>query len=857
MSGEMVPTLDDLFEVAAQLRARGLREQAEAILRHIVEEHPDHADAHNHLGLISAERDELEQALIHATAAAEAAPDAAKLHANLAMVLTDMGSFAEAEAAYRQALTLEPEHQSAQSGLGQLLLLQERREGFAHYRKLKKPYDFAGAPICFWNGEPLDGKSLLVLRAQGLGEEIHASRYYGQLLETCRKVTVVCDRRLTDLLSSSWPGLQVIAGDDAGRLGASAGRVDYVCYITDLVALLPDPGVAGYLCADLAQTSELRGKYQRRYRGKRLVGIAWQTSSRLRPAARSVPLEKWAEILNLPDCQFFSLQYGMQERSIPRLTDAVDETLVMDPDVDATNDINGLAAQISAMDQIISIDNSTVHLAGALGKPVWTLLMDVPYWMWGLKGERTDWYPSMRLLRQGKRGDWPPVLNAVARELESGLAMPATAKPAAPEVYLAAIGQKFEAGDYLAADALLSDLDRAHPGHERHARWTALCLFRQDRLEEALPWAEKALAEEPENVENHRALGSVLQAFLDFDEAERILSEGLEMMPDRADLRSILFGQLMLQRRFEEAWTLYGPADQAFARQRMVPARRWEGETLEDATLHLWALEGVGDFPLALTLLDEIEKQAGRLVLECDKRLHPLIRRTGTTAELHPLRAVKGGRPNRVLGDVHSTERWAIGTLAPDLCVGDLATSRLIPDQERAAGLRARYRRMFPGKPLVGLSWYSTSVAQGIARSLRPADLEPLLADANCQFIDLQYQNPNCPMPDYHLKPGRLYRDDTVDSWADFDGLAAQLAALDLTITIDNSTAQIAGAIGAPCWTLLHTLPDWRWGLTDDTCSLYPDMRLFRQRDRQDWSAPIQKICASLARLERPVAAAV
>ena len=86
---------------------------------------------------------------------------------------------------------------------------------------------------------------------------------------------------------------------------------------------------------------------------------------------------------------------------------------------------------------------------------------------------------------------------------------------------------------------------------------------------------------------------------------------------------------------------------------------------------------------------------------------------------------------------------------------------------------------------------------------------------------------------------------------------AAIISELDLVITSDTSIAHLAGALGARVWLALAHVPDWRWGLTDDTCALYPGMRLFRQRDRQDWSAPIQKICSSFAAFERPVEKAV
>ncbi len=418
-----------------------------------------------------------------------------------------------------------------------------------------------------------------------------------------------------------------------------------------------------------------------------------------------------------------------------------------------------------------------------------------------------------------------------------------------PDQQLAAAYKLFSARDYDAVIGKLRRLEADHPGHPLSALWTALCHFRLDDLKRARRWADRAAEIAPNDHAPQMARGLVLQAELAFEEAEEAFRAGIELAPKNADFHSALAFQKLLAGDWPEGWRLFDKVNQALTKVRLETVDPWKGERLDEEKLHLWALEGVGDFLMMARLLPEIENRASNLTIECDERLIPLLKRSVKSANLIGLRTAKDGEKLPVLGDVQSTDRGVIRHLSPDLHPTELETGSLQVDQARADALRKSYQERFPGQLLVGVSWYTTSAAQGRARSILPAALEPMFAQSHCQFTDLQYRDPAYAMDAYELPEGKVYRDDTVDSRDDFDGLAAQLAALDLVITVDNSTAQLAGALGVPGWVLLHQLPDWRWGLRGDSSDWYPSLRLFRQAAQGDWPGVIRQVCDALENL--------
>jgi ADP-heptose:LPS heptosyltransferase len=115
--------------------------------------------------------------------------------------------------------------------------------------------------------------------------------------------------------------------------------------------------------------------------------------------------------------RFVNLQYGDCAADLATVRQRLGIEILHDDAIDPLSDMDGFAAQVAAMDLVVSIDNSTVHLAGALGKPTWVLLPYVPDWRWLLDRDDSPWYGSVKLYRQCEDRNWEPVLQRVAQDM--------------------------------------------------------------------------------------------------------------------------------------------------------------------------------------------------------------------------------------------------------------------------------------------------------------------------------------------------------------------------------------------------------------------------------------------------------
>jgi ADP-heptose:LPS heptosyltransferase len=174
---------------------------------------------------------------------------------------------------------------------------------------------------------------------------------------------------------------------------------------------------AGYLQADPARIAAWRARLSRGGNGFK-VGVAWKGGKdHETQRKRTIPMEEWKAVFQVPGVRFFNLQHGQAAAEAAIVRERFGVTIDDGTDCDPLTDLDDFAAKVAALDLVISADNSTVHLAGALGVPVWTLLPFSADWRWMFERETTPWYSTMRLLRCHSPGQWADLVHRTARRL--------------------------------------------------------------------------------------------------------------------------------------------------------------------------------------------------------------------------------------------------------------------------------------------------------------------------------------------------------------------------------------------------------------------------------------------------------
>ena len=359
--------------------------------------------------------------------AVETDPSDLTVAANLAALLFDLGEFSAAMERISAILRIEPQFSQAHvvKALG-LLRRGEYERGWTEYewrdrnagRADPNPYDYPE-----WDGLPLRDDPLLVCAEQGLGDQIMFASCIGDLLAIAPRCVIECDPRLTALLARSFPSARVY-----GQRTKSAQpwlKDGIVPRAKTWLGSLPlrfrrsqgdFPQRDAHLRADPAKVHSWTQTLAALSPGLK-VGISWRGGvATTRRATRSIALSEWLPILRLPRMHVVSLQYGNHHDEIAGVCSGAGITIHHWDN--AIENYDETAALVCALDIVISVQTSIVHLAGALGKPVWVLVPEIAEWRYGESADVMPWYSSARLFRQRKTGAWKNVLSRVRNALE-------------------------------------------------------------------------------------------------------------------------------------------------------------------------------------------------------------------------------------------------------------------------------------------------------------------------------------------------------------------------------------------------------------------------------------------------------
>ena len=414
-------------------RQEKLEEAIEAY-QQAIQIQPNYVDAYNNLGVVLIDHEKLRESVQIYQKTLEIQPNYADAYNNLGNALREQGKLEESIRIFQKAIYIQPNHAEAHNNLAMTLLLKgDFKNGWKQYEWRRQcdnfPFEKRDFPQPFWEGTDPKDKSILVWTEQGIGDEIMFSSILPDLLSRNANVIVESDTRMVSLFQRSFPKIRFTPRQNPPNPQLLNTTMDYQTPIgslgkwfrTDNNSFILNRNTYLYACPK--KTSEIRKKYQELAKEKILIGISWkstginqrQTYSKKK---KSTLLEHWQPVLAQRNCYFINLQYGNVKQELNEFQKHNNLKIHQDEEIDSLSSLDDFAAQISALDLVISTSNTTVHLAGALGKQVWTLLPHIPDWRWTLEREDTLWYPKMRLFRQHRIGDWSDVFQQVKLALE-------------------------------------------------------------------------------------------------------------------------------------------------------------------------------------------------------------------------------------------------------------------------------------------------------------------------------------------------------------------------------------------------------------------------------------------------------
>jgi tetratricopeptide (TPR) repeat protein len=418
---------DILFNLGNALRMEGLLDEAEAAYRKALEYRPDMPLALNNLGLVFHERYAYTEAETCYLQSLQSNKRQTEAYINLAKCYREQRQPERAIDTLQRALSMFPDSPEIHWDYS-LLLLETGRftAGWKEYewRWLGEGQPRREFPWPEWRGEPLEDRTVLVYAEQGIGDEIMFSSCLPDMIKAAGHVIIDCDPRLAPVFERSFPETTVHPGTQSAGFSplSMIPPPEFVVPAGSLPryfrgTLQDFPQQPGYLLADRAAIERWCRRYAA-HNSKIAVGLSWKGGHISQAARRSTTLQDWQGIISVPGICFVNLQYGDIRAEIDQANQSNSNHIHHWDDADPLRDMDNLAAQIAALDLVISVDNSTVHLAGALGIDTWVLQSYVPDWRWMNHARNSYWYPSIRQFHQSAPGQWSDLLQNVRTRLE-------------------------------------------------------------------------------------------------------------------------------------------------------------------------------------------------------------------------------------------------------------------------------------------------------------------------------------------------------------------------------------------------------------------------------------------------------
>jgi tetratricopeptide (TPR) repeat protein len=883
-----------LNNLSVMLSEQGKYAEAIESFESLIAKHPTYFMAWNNKGNALRSIGRVEEARDALLKALEIKPDYTEAYNNLGVVYTQLERANEACRAFDRALLLRPEYPEARSNRGLIeLLMGDFRQGWADYEwrwhtgSGNKRRQYAGRA---WDGSPLRGKRILLHFEQGLGDTFQFIRYARELKARGATVILECQQSTRAILSRT-PGI-----DEFVIRGERAPAFDFYAPLLSLPGLCQTnldnlPRRVPYIQAD----PEMVDAWRQRISGLQglRVGIVWQGNPEHKgDRYRSIALRSFAPLAAIEGVTLVTLQKGFGSEQIEQPDGRF---LLKDFSGIAEEDDGWLrtSAIIANLDLVISADTSVAHLAGAMGVPVWVAISRAPDWRWLLEREDTPWYPTMRLFRQDKAGDWDDVMRRVADALRQRLSVSnRSSRESSSESdqleaqrLLGAVGEPLSKMDLAKALELLrraADLDPTNAEIQQDLGVTyarlgrlrdgiacfrrglelspdspglyanlGLACYQSGYIEEAVSHLRKAIWLGAGSAQTHKNLGLALMALPDPAGAEECYWAALRLKPDDAEAHYRLSQAQLTQGKFEQGWLEHEWRWRWLNRQARRTSRpRWSGQNLAGKRIIILCEDDMRDTIQHARYADLLAQQGAKVVIECQA---PLRRVLSGCLGVEAVVAQGQQLPDH---DFHASLLSLPATLRTTLPTLPAARPYLGVESEAVAYWKERLRDCAPmrvGFCLPPDQYQRRTGAlpltvKSILRHIKPhprsilLDLTSLIDTQRKSIVIFSVGTTNT-LPAMELRSSATH-----DHWVE---VSAVLRNLDLLVSTDHVIAHLAGAMGLPLWIPLPLCPEPRWMLHREDSPWYPTARLWRQNQRDSWDDVAIRIGAGFEQISR------
>jgi tetratricopeptide (TPR) repeat protein len=412
----LAPSAKAFYALGTILQLQGRFGEAADAHRRTLSMNPNHLEAHSNLGVALQALGRIDEAAREYEWAVAARPNNPHAHYNLGLIRQEQGRPNEAIACYRQAVALNPDYADAHWNEAlQHLALGEYDTGWTQYewRWRRQGYPAKRFAERDWDGGSLTGRTILLTAEQGFGDIFQFIRYAALVKKRAGTVIVECQPELKQALAYT-AGIDRLVGQ-----GETLPAFDRHVAMLSLPRLLGTdlrtiPADVPYIRPDPLRVAVWRGRIKRGT--GRNVGLVWRGNPKNSDdRKRSMEAVTIARLSGLPSVNWFSLQIDAAPGEV--------ELLARDGHFrdcgPALSDWADTAALIAMLDLVITVDTAVAHLAGAMGRPVWVMLSAIPHWSWLRERLDSPWYPTARLFRQHRLGDWDGVIDEIEAALRS------------------------------------------------------------------------------------------------------------------------------------------------------------------------------------------------------------------------------------------------------------------------------------------------------------------------------------------------------------------------------------------------------------------------------------------------------